>query len=71
MGEYDEVEVHPPADEKGKVPLLFQLESLMQKLPEVIVQGIPTIERAIVNKVKDKCASGPASQPPGCLGSRH
>ena len=50
--------MHPPADEKGKVPLLFQLESLMQRLPEVIVQGVPTIERAIVNKVKDKCVSG-------------
>ncbi len=48
--------VHPPAEEKGKVPLLFQLLSLMQLLPDVIVQGVPTIERAIVNKAKDKCA---------------
>ena len=42
--------------------LLFQLQSLMQALPEVIVQGIPTISRAIVNKVKDKYApAGPLS----------
>lgn len=52
--EFGGVSVHPPAEEKGKVPLLFQLQSLMQMLPNIIVQGIPTIERAIVNKAKDK-----------------
>lgn len=54
MEDYGDVSVHPPADEKGKVPLLFQLQILMQMLPEVIVQGIPSIERAIVNKNKDR-----------------
>lgn len=54
VDEFGSVSVHPPAVEKGKVPLLFQLQILMQMLPEVIVQGVPTIERAIVNKVKDK-----------------
>ena len=37
------------------MPLLFQLQVLMQMVPEVIVQGIPSIERAIVNKNKDRC----------------
>jgi hypothetical protein len=52
--DYGDISVHPRADEKGKVPLLFQLQILMQMLPEVIVQGIPSIERAIVNKNKDR-----------------
>ncbi len=52
IDDYGDVSVHPPADEKGKVPLLFQLQVLMQMVPEVIVQGIPSIERAIVNKSK-------------------
>ena len=54
IDEFGVVSVHPPAEEKGKVPLLFQLHSLMQMLPDVIVQGIPTVERAIVNKDKDQ-----------------
>jgi len=54
--DYGDISVHPPPDEKGKVPLLFQLQVLMQMVPQVIVQGIPSIERAIVNKNKDRCA---------------
>lgn len=50
------VEVTPSADEKTRVPLLFQLQALVKQLPDVIVQGIPTVERAIVNKNKDRCA---------------
>ena len=49
------VEVKPTADPKDRTPLLFQLQMLMKQLPDVIVQGIHTVERAIVNKAKDKC----------------
>ena len=55
IDDYGDVSIHPPPDEKGRVPLLFQLQVLMQMVPEVIVQGIPSIERAIVNKNKDRC----------------
>ena len=55
INDYGDVSIHPPPEEKGRVPLLFQLQVLMQMVPEVIVQGIPSIERAIVNKNKDRC----------------
>ena len=52
LGDAGEVEIHPSVEGSGRVTLLFQLQSLMQVLPDVIVQGIPTVERAIVNKTK-------------------
>lgn len=51
------MEVHPPHADSSRAPLLYQLQSLLQQLPDVIVQGIPSVERAIVNKAKDKCAA--------------
>ena len=63
-----QVEVHPPRD--AKQPLFFMLQSLLQQLPGVIVQGIPSVERAVINQDKDKkCA--PLTRPAflvGCTG---
>ncbi|PSC73949.1 DNA-directed RNA polymerase III subunit rpc1-like isoform X2 [Micractinium conductrix] len=42
------LEVRPPDD--GKRELLFQLQWLVTALPEVIVQGIPTVDRAVINR---------------------
>lgn len=41
-----------PADE-SRQGLLFALEALLAVLPRVIVMGIPSVERAVINKEKD------------------
>lgn len=45
----DGVEIHPPKAAGGK-GYLATLQSLLQQVPSVIVQGIPTVERAVVEK---------------------
>ncbi|KAL4425069.1 hypothetical protein ABPG77_010383 [Micractinium sp. CCAP 211/92] len=48
------LEVRPPDDGKGK-PLFFMLQSLVGVLPDVIVLGIPSVDRAVINRQeKDK-----------------
>lgn len=44
------LEVFPPAD---KSKLHFELHWLKNRLPEVVVKGINTVERAVINKYKD------------------
>lgn len=44
--------ISPPEADKSK--LHFDLHSLKGILPKVIVKGIPTVERAVVNQHKDK-----------------
>jgi len=45
----DGVEIHPAKAAGGK-GYLATLQSLLQLVPSVIVQGIPTVERAVVEK---------------------
>ncbi|DBB09251.1 hypothetical protein WJX82_001205 [Trebouxia sp. C0006] len=44
----DSVEIHP-AKAAGK-SILITLQLLLQQVPQVIVQGIPAVDRAVVNK---------------------
>lgn len=46
----DKLIVIPPDQDKGK--LYFYLHSLCNMLPKVIVKGIPSVERAVINKEK-------------------
>lgn len=41
------------AFDESRQELIFNLEHLLQVLPKVIVMGIPTVERAVINKEKD------------------
>eukprot|EP00878_Enallax_costatus_P021182 GHUV01022417.1.p1 GENE.GHUV01022417.1~~GHUV01022417.1.p1 ORF type:complete len:456 (+),score=120.95 GHUV01022417.1:512-1879(+) len=41
------------APDTSRMGLLFGLEQLMSTLPRVIVMGIPSVERAVINKQKD------------------
>ena len=41
------------AFDENRQELVFNLEHLLQVLPKVIVMGIPTVERAVINKEKD------------------
>ena len=45
----DGVEIHPAHSTAGK-GFLASLQSLLQMVPDVIVQGIPTVERAVISK---------------------
>ena len=45
----DGVEIHPAHSTAGK-GFLASLQSLLQVVPDVIVQGIPTVERAVISK---------------------
>ena len=45
----DGVEIHPPKI-AGVQGYQASLQSLVQQVPNVIVQGIPTVERAVVEK---------------------
>ena len=45
----DGVEIHPPKT-AGVQGYLATLQSLLQQVPNVIVQGIPTVERTVVEK---------------------
>ncbi|WIA12568.1 hypothetical protein OEZ85_006229 [Tetradesmus obliquus] len=47
----DTLLVSPP--DASRQGLLFGLEQLMAALPKVIVMGIPSVERAVINKNKD------------------
>ncbi|KAK9819626.1 hypothetical protein WJX72_000381 [[Myrmecia] bisecta] len=51
----DKLEVKPPEEgkreTKAKKELFFQVQELLQALPRVIVQGIASVERAVINKV--------------------
>ena len=44
-----------PSDKEGSagVGLGFGLQYLLNALPSVIVAGIPTVERAVINKKED------------------
>eukprot|EP00268_Persea_americana_P026340 TRINITY_DN25729_c0_g1_i2.p1 TRINITY_DN25729_c0_g1~~TRINITY_DN25729_c0_g1_i2.p1 ORF type:complete len:1385 (-),score=229.29 TRINITY_DN25729_c0_g1_i2:420-4574(-) len=46
IGQY-KLEVHPPVVDRSK--LLFQLLSIKAMLPNVIIKGIPDVERAVVS----------------------
>ncbi|KAK1271858.1 DNA-directed RNA polymerase II subunit RPB1 [Acorus gramineus] len=48
----DKLRIFSPETDKKK--LLFELHHLMTILPNVIVKGISTVERAVINKDKDK-----------------
>ncbi len=41
------------AYDENRQELLFNLEHLLHVLPKVIVMGISTVERAVINKEKD------------------
>ena len=56
----DCVEIHP-AKAAGKVGMLTSLQLLLQRVPDVIVQGIPAVDRAVINKVKAKGKKGDRS----------
>lgn len=43
------VEIHPAHSSAGK-GFLASLQALLQLVPDVIVQGIPTVERAVISK---------------------
>ncbi|KAF8067125.1 DNA-directed RNA polymerase III subunit RPC1 [Scenedesmus sp. PABB004] len=43
-----------PPDGGASQGLLFALEQLMAALPKVIVQGIPSVERAVISRNKDE-----------------
>lgn len=45
----DRIEVYP-ASVKGRSDLFFPLHALLARLPEVPVHGIPTIQRAVINR---------------------
>ena len=47
----DRIEVYPPSS-KGRDDLYFPLHALLARLPEVPVHGIPTIQRAVINRQK-------------------
>ena len=53
MSGNDCVEIHP-AKAAGKMGMLTSLQLLLQRVPDVIVQGIPAVDRAVINKVKAK-----------------
>lgn len=44
----DALQVRPPPDTKQ--PLFFHLQHLVTELPKVIVRGIPTVDRAVINR---------------------
>lgn len=48
----DHVTVSVP--ENSKTSLMFHLESLLLALPKVIVMGIPAVERAVINREKER-----------------
>ena len=48
----DSVQVHPVPG-KGRDDLYFPLQALLAKLPQVVVHGIPTIQRCVINRKKD------------------
>lgn len=60
----DGVEIHPPKAAGGK-GYLATLQSLLQQVPSVLVQGIPSVERAVVEK-KTKEDGRLVSRPCGC-----
>ena len=45
----DRIRVYP-ASVKGRSDLYFPLHALLARLPEVPVHGIPTIQRAVINR---------------------
>ena len=60
----DGVEIHPPKAAGGK-GYLATLQSVLQQVPNVIVQGIPSVERAVVEK-KTKEDGRSVSRPCKC-----
>ena len=38
---------------KGRSDLGFPLQALLTRLPEVVVHGIPTVQRAVINRQPD------------------
>ena len=47
----DGVEIHPSKTQAGAKGFLATLQALLHQVPSVIVQGIPTVERAVVEKL--------------------
>ena len=62
----DEVWVTPPDRGWGTrpTPLLFTLQGLMRQLPEVVVAGVPSVQRAVISQ--DSSRHGR----PRCVGTR-
>lgn len=50
-GSNSKLRVLVPAEESIKSKPYFTLQLLKAALPEVIVQGIPSIQRAVINKI--------------------
>ena len=38
---------------KGRADIGFPLQALLTRLPEVVVHGIPTVQRAVINRQTD------------------
>ena len=62
----DGVEIHPPKTAGGQ-GYLTTLQSLLQQVPKVIVQGIPTVERAVVEKKTKEDGRSPSGPEPALL----
>lgn len=58
--EYDLLEVDPPGARDNRKMLLYSLAALLQELPLVTVQGLPTVQRAVVkSEAEDKTRYAP------------
>lgn len=64
----DGVEIHP-GKAVGAKGYLATLQSLLQQVPGVIVQGIPTVERAVVEKTSEGGRSVLPAYAACCIGS--
>ena len=56
MIEYDLLEVDPPVARDDRKMLLHALAALLQELPMVTVQGLPTVQRAVVKSESENKA---------------
>ena len=58
--ECDLLEVDPPGARENRKMLLYSLAALLQELPLVTVQGLPTVQRAVVkSEAEDKTRYAP------------
>ena len=44
--------MHPTYDDSGKTQTFFTLQTLRKMLPQVIVKGIPSVSRAVINTLE-------------------
>ena len=50
---HDLLEVDPPVARENRKQLLYALAALLQELPKVTVQGLATVQRAVVKADSD------------------